>query len=130
MMRVKTFRFSEADLAVLDALSEELGGASDADTLRAVVADGLKLRMTRCAPGIHPYFLDGLKPEAVADEYLAYIDAVRDQVGVMRPDGTPPAHYFAQVPAGGRWEAEGVAGGWAVLDRKTRFTPNGCEREA
>jgi len=130
MMRVKTFRFSEADLAVLDALSEELGGASEADTLRAVVAEGLRHRMEHGTPPLHPYFLDGLKPEAVADEYLAYIDAVRDQVGVMRSDGTPPAHYFAQIPAGGRWEAEGVAGGWAVLDKKTRLTPNGYEREA
>jgi len=129
MKRVKTFRFSESDLAVLDALSDELGGASEADTLRAVVADGLRHRMTRGEPPVHPHFLEGLTPEAVAQECLAYIAAVREQVGAMRPDGTAPEHYFAQVPAGGRWEAEGVAGGWAVLDKRTKFTPNGYERE-
>lgn len=129
MKRVKTFRFSEADLEVLDALSEELGGASEAESLRALLAEGLRHRMERCTPPVHPHFTEGLKPDAVAEAYLDYIDAVRDSVGVMRPDGTAPTHYFAQVPAGGRWEAEGVAGGWAVLDKRTKFTPNGYERE-
>jgi len=85
--------------------------------------------MERCTPPVHPHFTEGLRPEAVAEAYLDYIDAVREQVGVMRPDGTAPTHYFAQVPAGGRWEAEGVAGGWGVLDKRTKFTPNGYERE-
>jgi len=38
---------------------------------------------------------------------------------VKRPDGTAPTHYFAQVPASGRCEAEGAAGGRAVLDERT-----------
>lgn len=129
MKRVKTFRFSDADLAVLDALSEELGGASEAESLRVLLAEGLRHRMEHGDPPVHPHFTEGLKPEAVAEAYLDYIDAVREQVGVMRPDGTAPTHYFAQVPAGGRWESEGVAGGWAVLDKRTKFTPNGYERE-
>lgn len=129
MKRVKTFRFSEDDLAVLDALSGVLGGVSEAECLRALLAEGLRHRMEHGDPPVHPHFLDALKPEAVAEAYLDYIDAVREQIGAMRPDGTAPTHYFAQVPAGGRWEAEGVAGGWAVLDKRTKFTPNGYERE-
>ncbi|HOG29397.1 MAG TPA: hypothetical protein PLT35_08960 [Vicinamibacterales bacterium] len=129
MKRVKTFRFSEADLAVLDELSEAFGGASEAETLRRLLAEGLRYRMEHCTPPVHPHFLDAIKPEAMPQEFLEYLDAVREQVGVMRPDGTAPTHYFAQVPAGGRWEAEGVAGGWAVLDKRTKFTRNGYERE-
>jgi hypothetical protein len=129
MKRVKTFRFSEADLAALDELSEVLGGASEAETLRRLVAEGLRHRMEHGTPPIHPHFLDAIRPEAKPQEFLDYIDAVREQVGAMRPDGTTPTHYFAQVPAGGRWEAEGLAGGWAVLEKRTRFTPNGYERE-
>ncbi len=101
MKRVKTFRFSEADLAVLDALSGVLGGVSEAECLRALLAEGLRHRMEHGDPPVHPHFTEGLRPEAVAEAYLDYIDAVYDYLLVKRPDGTAPTHYFAQVPAGG-----------------------------
>ena len=127
MKVVKTFRFSEADLAVLDALGEQLGG-HETETLRAIVADGLRYRMEHNEPAVHPHFLDPLVPEAVVEEFLHFLDAVRDQGGLKGLDGKPSNYYFAKAPKGGRWEEEGVAGGWAVLDRKTRFTKNGYEQ--
>lgn len=129
MKRVKTFRLSDADLAVLDALSEELGGVSEAESLRALLAEGLKSRMRRCDPPIAEYFLMNLSPEGAAKEYLDYLDAVNDRLGLIGSDGKPPSHYFAQVPAGGKWEAKGLAGGWAVLPKSLRFTPDGYEQE-
>ena len=127
MKRVKTFRFSEADLAVLDALGEQLGG-HETETLRAILADGLRYRMENNEPPVHSHFLFPLKPEAIVEEFLHFLDAVRDQAGLMGLNGKESEYYFAKAPKGGRWEEEGVAGGWAVLDKKTRFTKNGYER--
>jgi len=129
MERAKRVGLSAADWAVLEMLAGELDGASAADSLRFLLAEGLKRRMERGEPPMEPSFFDTLKPEAVAREYLDYIDAVLDRCGLLRPDGSLPTHYFAQVPTGGKWEADGMAGGWAVLDKRMRFTPDGYDRE-
>jgi hypothetical protein len=72
MKRVKTFRLAEADLAVLDALSGVLGGVSEAECLRVLLAEGLRHRMEHGDPPVHPHVTEGLKPEAVAEAYLDY----------------------------------------------------------
>ncbi len=125
--QVKTFRLSEADQAVLAALAGELG-TNDSDTLRAVIADGLRYRMMQNDPPVHSYFVETLTPEAVVADYLEFLDAVRDRAGLMGPDGKKPRFYFAKVPKGGKWEANGVAGGWAVLPKSMSFTKDGYNK--
>lgn len=125
MKQVKTFRFSEVEVALLDALSGEFGAESEADALRAVVADGLRHRMEQGEPPLDPRFVETLKDEAVVEEYLNYLDAVRDRAGLKRPDGSPPEHHFVQVPAGGSWESQCWGGGWIVVHKCVRATPDG-----
>jgi len=123
--QVKTFRFSEAEVALLDALSGEFGAGSEADALRSVVADGLRHRMEQGEPPIAPLLVETLKDEAVVEEYLNYLDAVRERAGLNRPDGSPPQHHFVQVPAGGTWESRCCGGGWMVVHKSVRLTPQG-----
>ena len=127
MKRVKTFRMSEADQEVLGLLADELG-KNEADTLRAIIADGLRYRMMRNEPPVHAYLVETLTDEAVVEEYLHFIDAVREKAGLMGRDGEPSRYRFAKVPKGGRWEEQGVAGGWGVLETCMRFTKNGYEK--
>ncbi len=60
MKRVKTFRFSEADLGVFDAPSGVLGGVSEAECLRVLLAEGLRHRIEHGNPPVHPHFTKGL----------------------------------------------------------------------
>ncbi len=125
MKQVKTFRFSEAEVALLDALSGEFGAGSEADALRSVVTDGLRHRMEQGEPPIAPLLVETLKDEAVVEEYLNYLDAVRERAGLKRLDGSPPQHHFVQIPADGSWESKCSGGGWMVVHKSVRLTPQG-----
>ena len=124
---VKTFRFSDEDVAVLEELKTQ-ADANEVDTLRAIIADGLRYRMEHNEPPVHPYFLDPLTPEAVISDFVEFMDAVRDRAGLLGRNGKEPKFYFARVPKGGKWEANGIAGGWAVLPKSMSFTKDGYNK--
>jgi hypothetical protein len=97
------------------------------ETAEELIADGLRLAMLNGDPPIHPHFIEPLTPEGVAVEFRRYLEAVRGRIGI----DANAKYYFAQLPAGGAWEAAGLAGAWELLPVEAEPTADGHrDREA
>ena len=124
-MKTYTFRTEDELQAIIDTEAELHGSITDA--LKDLIADGLRYRMIVNDPSVHRTFLDPLTPDGAIAEYCHFLEAIRGRAGLGNDDGSAPRYRFVQVPAGGRWEAKGLADAWAVLPENMNLTPDGRE---
>jgi hypothetical protein len=123
-----TFSLSQRDLDFIETVQLGLSGANRSETLRSIFAAAARWRMTQEGHGdkrLCPADLEPLTDVAVMDEYLHFIDAIRDEGGLNGLDGQPSRYHFAVYPPGGWWHANGRKGFWTVLGQGQELTPDG-----
>lgn len=100
-------------------------GTSPGERLYDLAADGIRLRLHH-AGLVDPDPL-ALKPAALHEVHAQFLEAAAVRAGTYAGE-LEPQWVLAELPRGGEWERQGLAGKLALIGRRETVTADGIVR--